>query len=171
MFLVRSLSFCHQFSSIAQSCPTHCNPMNCSTPGLPIHHQYPEFTQTHVHRVGDAIQPSHPLSSSSRTAPNSSQHQNLFQWVGSLHQVAKVFKLQHQSFQWMFRVDFLYDGLVWSPCSPISTSHWYNVCMSRLYRNFFLFFFLKDFNCFKENYTKNSITFNLVFFATVQVYW
>ena len=91
----------------------------------------------------------------------------------SLYQVAKVLELQlhHQSFQWMFRVDFLYDGLVWSPCSPISTSHWYNVCMSRLYRNFFLFFFLKDFNCFKENCNENSVTFNLVFFATVQVYW
>ena len=67
-----------QFSSITQSCPTLCNPMNCSTPGLPIHHQLPEFTQTHVHRVGDAIQPSHPLSSPS-PAPNPSQHQSLFQ--------------------------------------------------------------------------------------------
>ena len=69
----------HQFSSIAQSCPTLCNPMNCSMPGLPVHHQLPEFTQTHVHRVGDAIQPSHPLSSPSPPAPNPSQHQGLFQ--------------------------------------------------------------------------------------------
>ena len=89
-----------QFSSATQSCPTLCDPMNHSTPGLPVHHQLPEFTQTHVHRVGDAIQPSHPLSSPS-PAFNLSQHQGLFKWVSSLHQVAKVleFQLQHQSFQ------------------------------------------------------------------------
>ena len=68
-----------QFSSVSQSCLTLCDPMHCSTPGLPIHHQLPEFTQTHVHRVGDAIQPSHPLSSPFPPAPNSSQHQSLFQ--------------------------------------------------------------------------------------------
>ena len=68
-----------QFSSVAQSCPTLCHPMNSSMPGLPVHHQLPEFTQTHVHRVGDAIQPSHPLSSPSPPAPNPSQHQSLFQ--------------------------------------------------------------------------------------------
>ena len=68
-----------QFSSVTQSCPTLCNPMNCSMPGLPVHHQLPEFTQTHVHRVGDAIQPSHPLLSPSPPAPNPSQHQSLFQ--------------------------------------------------------------------------------------------
>ena len=68
-----------QFSSVAQSCPTVCDPMNRSTPGLPVHHQLPEFTQTHVHRVRDAIQPSHPLSSPSPPAPNPSQHQSLFQ--------------------------------------------------------------------------------------------
>ena len=68
-----------QFSSVAQSCPTLCDPMNCSMPGLPVHHQLPEFTQTHVHRVRDAIQPSHPLSSPSPPAPNPSQHQGLFQ--------------------------------------------------------------------------------------------
>ena len=83
-----------QFSSVAQSCPTPCYPMNCSTPGLPVHHQLPEFTQTHVHRVGDAIQPSHPLSSPSPPAPIPSQHQGLFQWVNSLHEVAKVLKFQ-----------------------------------------------------------------------------
>ena len=65
-----------QFSSVAQSCPTLCDPMNCSTPGLPVHHQLPEFTQTHVHRVSDAIQPSHPLLSPSPPAPNPSQHQS-----------------------------------------------------------------------------------------------
>ena len=68
-----------QFSSLAQLCPTLCDPMNCSTPGLPVHHQLPEFTQTHVHRVSDAIQPSHPLWSPSPPAPNPSQHQSLFQ--------------------------------------------------------------------------------------------
>ena len=89
-----------QFSSVTQSCPTLCDPMDCSTPGLPIHHQRPEFPQTQVHWVGDAIQPSHPLSSPSPPAFNLSQHQGLFQWVGSSHQVAKVleFQLQHQSF-------------------------------------------------------------------------
>ena len=89
-----------QFSSVAQPCPTLCNPMNRSMPGLPVHHQLPEFTQTHVHRVGDAIQPSHPLSSTSLPAPNPSQHQGLFQRVNSLHEVAKVleFQLQHQWF-------------------------------------------------------------------------
>ena len=90
-----------QFSSVAQSCPTLCDPMYCSTPGLPVHHQLPEFTQTHVHRVSDATQPSHPLLSPSPPAPNPSQHQSLFQWVNSLHEVAKVlgFQLQHHSLQ------------------------------------------------------------------------
>ena len=90
-----------QFSSVVQSCPTLCDPMNRSTPGLPVHHQLPEFSQTHVHRVGNAIQPSHPLSSPSPPAPNPSQHQGLFQWVNSSHEVTKVleFQLQYQSFQ------------------------------------------------------------------------
>ena len=79
-----------QFSSVAQSCPTLCDPMNCSMPGLPVHHQLPEFTQTHVHWVSDAIQPSHPPSSPSPPAPNTCQHQSLFQWVNSSHEVAKV---------------------------------------------------------------------------------
>ena len=83
-----------QFSSVAQSYPTLYDPMNCSTPGLPVHHQLPEFTQTHIHRVGDAIQPSHPLSSPFPPAPNPSQHQNLFQWVNSSHEVAKVLEFQ-----------------------------------------------------------------------------
>ena len=78
------------FNSVSQSCPTLCDPMNRSTPGLPVHHQLPEFTQTHVHRASDAIQPSHPLSSPSPPAPNPSQHQSLFQWVNSLHEMAKV---------------------------------------------------------------------------------
>ena len=83
-----------QFSSVAQSCPTLCDPMNHSTPGLPVYHQPLEFTQTHVHRVSDAIQPSQPLSSLSPPAPNPSQHQSLFQWVNSLHEVAKVLEFQ-----------------------------------------------------------------------------
>ena len=109
-----------QFSSVAQSCPTLCDPMDRSTPGLPVHHQLPELAQTHVHQVSDAIQPSHPLSSPSLPAFNLSQHQGLFKWVSSLHQVAKVLELQiqHQSFQWIFRTNFLYDWLVGSPCSP-----------------------------------------------------
>ena len=77
----------NQFSSVAQSCPTLCDPMNRSTPGLPVHHQLPGFTHTHVHRVGDAIQPSHTLSSPSPPALNPSQHQSLFQWVNSSHEV------------------------------------------------------------------------------------
>ena len=98
-----------QFSSVAQLCPTLCNPMNCSTPGLPVHHQLPESTQTHVHRVGDAIQPSHPLSSPFPPALNPSQHQSLFQSVNSSHKVAKVleFQLQHQSVQRTPRTDLL----------------------------------------------------------------
>ena len=79
-----------QFSSVAQLCPTLCDPMNRSMPVLPVHHQLLEFTQTHVHRVSDAIQPSYPLSSPSPPAPNPSQHQSLFQWVNSSHEVAKV---------------------------------------------------------------------------------
>ena len=94
--------------------------MNRSTLGLPVHHQLPEFTQTHAHQAGDAIQPSHLLSSPSPPAPNPSQHQGLFQWVNSSHEVAKVleFQLQHQSFQWTPRTDLLQDGLVGSPRSP-----------------------------------------------------
>ena len=97
-----------------------CDPMNRSTPGLPVHHQLREVTQTLAHRVSDAIQSSHPLSSPSPTAPNPSQHQGLFQWVNSSHEVAKVleFQLRHQSFQWTPRTYLLQDGLVGSPCSP-----------------------------------------------------
>ena len=99
-----------QFSAVAQSCLTLCDPMNCSMPGLPVHHHLPEFTQTQVHWVGDAIQPSYPLSSPSPPGPiPPAQHQGLFQWVNSSHEVAKVLEcqLQHQSFQWIFRTDFL----------------------------------------------------------------
>ena len=111
---------CIQFSSVTQLCPTLCNPMNRSTPGLPIHHQLPEFTQTHIHWVSDAIQPSHPLLFPSPPALNLSHHQGLFKWVSSSHPVAKVmeFQLQPQSFQWTPSIDLLWDGLVGSPCCP-----------------------------------------------------
>ena len=96
-------------SSVAQSCQTLCDPMGCSTPGLPVHHQLPELTQTHVCWVDDAIQSCHPLLFPSLPAFNYSQHQGLFQWVSSSHQMAKVleFQLQHQSFQWILRTDLL----------------------------------------------------------------
>ena len=105
-----------QFSSINQSCPTLFDPMDRSTPGLPVHHQLPESNQTHVHWVSDAIQPSHLLLSPSPPTFNLSQHQGLFKWVHSSHHMAKVLELQlqHQSFQWIFRTNFLYNGLVGS---------------------------------------------------------
>ena len=101
--------FKYQFSSVTQSCLTPYNPMDCSSPGFPVHHQLLELAQTRIHWVGDVIQPSHPLSSPSPPAFNLPQHQGLFKWVHSLHQVVKVleFRLQHQSFQWMFRTDLL----------------------------------------------------------------
>ena len=115
--LLRLRTFCFNksillsvhFSSVANSCLTLCDPMNRSTPALTVHHQLPEFTQTHVHWVGDATQPSHPLSSPSPPALNLSQYQGLFQWVSSSHEVAKLleFQLQHQSFQWTPRTDLL----------------------------------------------------------------
>ena len=113
-----------QFSSVTQSCLTLCNPMNHSTPGLPVHHQLPEFTQTHVHRVGDAIQPSHPLSSPSSPA----QHQSLFQWVNSSHQVAKVFEVQPQHHS------FLMNTQDWSLLGWIS---WISLQSKGLARVFF----------------------------------
>ena len=96
-----------QFSSVTQSCPTLHDPMDCSMPGFPVHHHLPELPQTHGHRVSDAIQPSRPLSSPSPPALNLSQHHGLFQWIGSSHQVAKVLEVQHQSFQWILKVDFI----------------------------------------------------------------
>ena len=105
-----------QFSSVAQSCPTLCDSTNRSTPGLPFHHQLPEFTQTHVHPNSRT---SHPLSSPSPPDPNPSQHQGLFQWVNSSYEVGKVleFQLQHHSLQRNPRADLLQNGLVGSPCS------------------------------------------------------
>ena len=109
LYSTDTLFWWFQFSSVTQSCPTLCDPMDCSTPGLPVHHQLLELAQTHVYWVGDTIQPSHPLLSPSPPTFNLPQHQGLFKWVSSLHQVAKVleFQLQHQSFQWIFRTDFL----------------------------------------------------------------
>ena len=106
---LRHRTLSDQIRSVAQLCPTLRNPMNGSTPGLPIHHQLLEFIETHVHQVSDAIQPSHPLSSPSPPAPNPSQHQSLFQWVNSSHEVARVleFQLQHHSFQRNPRADLL----------------------------------------------------------------
>ena len=109
-----------QFSSVFESRPTLCDLMNHSMPGLHVHHQLPESTQIHVHRVADAIQPSHPPLSPYPQAPSPSQHQGLFQCVNSSHEVAKVleFQLQHQSFPWTPWTDLLKDGLIGSPCSP-----------------------------------------------------
>ena len=128
-----------------------CDPMDCSTPGFPVHNYLPEFVQTHVHWVSDAIQPSYPLSSPSLPAFNLSQHQGLFQWVDSLHQVVKILELQlqHQSFQWIFRVNFFridwFDLLaVWgtlkcllqhlsSKASIFQSSAFFMVWLSHLY--------------------------------------
>ena len=125
IFVIFSLElfFCpiySQFSSVTQSSVTLCDLMDCSTPDFPVHHKLPELVQTLVCWASDATQPSHPLTSPSPPACNLSQHQGLFQWVRSSHQVAKVleFQLQHQSFQWIFRTDFLEGGLVVCPCSP-----------------------------------------------------
>ena len=105
--------------SVSKLCPTLCDLMDCSTPGFPVLQHLPEPAQAHVHWVSDAIQPSWPLSPPSPLAFSLFQHQGLFQWVSSSHQVAKVLELQlqHQSFQWIFRTDFLQNWLVWSPCS------------------------------------------------------
>ena len=110
-------------SKVTQSCPALCNPTDCSTPGFPDQHQLPELAQIHVHQVGDAIQPSHPLSSPSPPAFSLSQHQGLFQWLSSLHQVARVleFQLQHQSFQWTFKlISFRINGLISSQSKGLS---------------------------------------------------
>ena len=111
LFTKFAMALSVQFSSVTQSCPTLCDPMDCSMPGFPVHHQLPDLTQTHVHQVGDAIQPSHPLLSPLSPAFNLSHNQGLFQWV-------LKFQLWNQFFQWIFRTDFLRNGLVRSPCSP-----------------------------------------------------
>ena len=115
-----NLSTKQKQASVQFSCSVVSDPMNQGMPGLPVHHQLAESTQTHVHWVSDAIQQPHSLSSPSPPALNLSQHQGLFQWASFLHQVAKIleFQLQHQSFQWTPRTDLLSDGLLGSPCSP-----------------------------------------------------
>ena len=105
--------------SVAKLNSTLCDILDCSMPGSPLLHCLLEFAQCHAHRVSDAIQSSCTLVPPSPPALNPSQHQGLFQWVGSSHQMTKILQLQHQSFQWIFRVDFLWDWLVWSPCSPM----------------------------------------------------
>ena len=177
------LSVNFQFSSVTQSCPIPCDPMNHSTPGLPVHHQLPEFTQTHVHWVGDAIQPSHPLLPPSPPALNPSQHWSLFQWVNSSHEVAKVldFQLQHQSFQWTpglisFRMDWL-DLLAIQrtlksllqhhsseasilQCSAffISNIHWITEKAREFQTNIYFCFidYAKAFDCVDHNKLENS---------------
>ena len=132
LFSIYSSWFFFCFSSVAQSCPTLCDPMDCSMPGFPVLHYFLEFAQTHVHWVSDAIQPSHPLSPIYHHAFYLSQHQSLFQWVSSSHQVAKVLELQlqPQSFQRTFRVDFLWDGLVGSLCSPRDSRVFSNITVA-----------------------------------------
>ena len=112
-----------EFSSVAQSCPTLCDPMDCSTPGLPVHHQLLEFTQTHVHWVGDAIQPSHPLFSPSPPAFNLPQHQDPFKWVSSSHQVARILEWQIVLFL-IAHVCFHWFGLL----LPLPRSHFSSFC-------------------------------------------
>ena len=114
---VALLSFMGQFSPVTQSCPTLCDPVNCGTPGLPIHHRLPESIKTHVHWVGDTIQPSHPLSSPSPPALNLSQHQGLFKWVSSSYQMAKVLEFQSTSVLPMNTQD-------WSPLGWIDWIPW-----------------------------------------------
>ena len=120
-----NITYTHLFPccccSVAQSYPNLSDSMDCSTPGFSVHHYLPEFAQTHAHWLDDAIQPSYPLSPSSPSALNLSQHLGLFQWASCPHQMTKIQEfpvLEHQSFQWVFRVDFPYNGLVWSPCCP-----------------------------------------------------
>ena len=117
----------NQFSSVAQLCSTLCDPMDCSMPGFPVHHQLPQLAQTHVHQVSDAIQPSYPLSSPSPPAFNLSQQQSLFQWVSPSHHVAKAleFHLQYHSFQWIFRTDF-----------PLGLTDWISLLFKGLSRVF-----------------------------------
>ena len=114
---IQMSSCCFQFSSVAQSCLTLCKPMNCSMPGLPVHHQLLESTQTHVHRVSDAIQPSHPLSFP-LLLPSIFPSIRVFSNESALHIRWPKFQLQCQSFQSTFRTDFLQAGLGGSPCSP-----------------------------------------------------
>ena len=115
------------FSSVARSCPTLCDPMNCSTPGLLVHHQLLEITQTHVPRVGDAIQPSHPLLSSS-PAPNPSQHHSLFQWVNSSREVAKMLQLLMIMTSFIWQEIFHFSKLIYFLFAKDGACHLYHRC-------------------------------------------
>ena len=114
---VHLVCFCY-CCSVTKSCPTLCDSMDCSTPGFLVLYYIPEFALIHVHWVSDAIQPCHSLLPPPPLCLKLSQHQGLFQWVSSSNQVTKELKLQHQLFQLIFRIDYLQDWLVWSPCSP-----------------------------------------------------
>ena len=120
MKCLSELSVANCCCSVTKLYLTLCDLMECSMPGFPVHHQLLDLSQTRVHRISDAIQPSPPLSPPSLLALNLSQHWDLFKWASSSHQVAKVleFQLQHQSFQWILRTDFLKNWLVGSPCCP-----------------------------------------------------
>ena len=138
-------------------------PMDCSTPGLPVHHQFPEFTQTHVHWVGDAIQSSHPLLFPS-PAFNLSQHQGLFKWVSSLHQVAKVleFQLQHHSLQRNPRADLLQNGLVGSPCSPRDSQESSPTPQFKSINSSVLSFLHCELSCYKHSPTNGVRTYAFI---------
>ena len=133
--------------------------MNRSTPGLPVHHQLLEFTQTHVHWVSDAIQPSHPLSSASSLAPNPSQHPGISQWVNSSHEVAKVleFQLQHQSFQLIPRTYLLQDGLVGSPCSPRDSQVFSNTTVQKHQSLVFSFLYSPTLTSIQDHWKNHSL--------------
>ena len=127
-FIVSYQQDAHQIRSVAQSCPTLCDLMNRSTPGFPVHHQLPEFTQTHVHWVSDAIQPSHPLSSPSPLAPSPSQHQSLFQWVNSSHEVAKV---QRSQITYVITLKDAFNCVLWLLIQPVKINEqWTEVHIS-----------------------------------------
>ena len=144
--------------SVTQLCLTLCYPMDCSTPGLPAPHYLPEFVQIHVLWINDAIQPSHPLSSPSPPALNPSQHQGLFQWVSYSYQMAKVLELQlqHQSFQWLCRVDFLQDWLLWSPWIKPSCPSPQYICFSCIISGIILLFINKGFLIFLSSYLSST---------------
>ena len=158
-----------QFSSVAQSCPTLCEPMNHSTPGLPVHHQLPEFTQTHVHQVGDAIQSSHPLSSPSPPTPNPSEYQGLFQWVNSSHEVAKVLELGGSVS--LITVLSVVNFLCLSTCPHLS---WYNVSQIHSKLTHFITHVIAPKATLEDLFSKFSLTYThtgllFVFFICVWV--
>ena len=127
------------YCSVSQSCPTLFNLTNCRTPGLPVSHHFLKFAQVHVCCIGDAIQPSHSLTPFSPSVFCLSQHQGLFQWVSCSHQMTKILELQlqHQFFQWVFRIDFPQDWLVWPPCLLSHLLQHYSVKASIIWQSAF----------------------------------